>query len=287
MLGELWRDEVVAENVARRVQVPKNAPVDDRERVVLTDDEFAAFMACPDVCAELHAMALASRTFGGMRTSDLHAWDWSHVDTTGWLDAHVPRPKTKSCDRIGLPEVLVPVLQSWWHAHGCPAAGPVFPCRRGPRAGQRKGTGISCAGALRDALWSAGIVRPLPGFHDAEGAVEQRQLCQIQVGSGELRPCDFHSFRRAYNTALADAGVNVQTAMRLAGHRNASTHMRYVLRSQKLEAPAAALPSLASKGNRLAPTPSAQSPFQRKPEGFLSGSTGTRTQDRRIKNPQL
>lgn len=47
----------------------------------MNDVEFEAFMACPDVHPELHTMALTSRTFGGMRTGDLHAWDWGHVDT--------------------------------------------------------------------------------------------------------------------------------------------------------------------------------------------------------------
>ena len=94
VLAELWRDEVLPENVAQRVQLPKNAPVDDRERVILTDAEFEAFMACPDVHAELHTMALVSRTLGGARTSDLHAWDWAHVDTIHWLDAcRAPRPR--------------------------------------------------------------------------------------------------------------------------------------------------------------------------------------------------
>jgi integrase len=126
---------------------------------------------------------------------------------------------------VALPDVLVPILRAWWDSHGRPVTGPVFPCRRGARAGQRKGKGISYASALRDALWAARIVRPLPGFERAASDAERRKLCLIQSGSSQLRPLDFHSFRRAYNTALADANVNVQTAMRLAGHRNASTHM--------------------------------------------------------------
>ncbi len=56
-------------------------------------------------------------------------------------------------------------------------------------------------------------------------------------------PVDFHSFRRAFNTALADAGVNVQKAMKLAGHSNAATHMRYVMASSEMKTiPDAALP---------------------------------------------
>jgi integrase len=42
-------------------------------------------------------------------------------------------------------------------------------------------------------------------------------------------PVDFHSFRRAFNTALAEAGVNVQRAMHLASHSSARTHSRYVM----------------------------------------------------------
>lgn len=56
-------------------------------------------------------------------------------------------------------------------------------------------------------------------------------------------PVDFHSFRRAFNTALADAGVNIQTAMRLAGHADAATHMRSVM-SRVRRVPEAALPRL-------------------------------------------
>ena len=84
-------------------------------------------------------------------------------------------------------------------------------------------------------------------------AAEQkaRERCLIQSGSDDLKPLDFHSFRRAFNTALAVAGVNVQTAMRLAGHRNTATHMRYVQLSETLEAPAGALPLLEQKAPAL------------------------------------
>jgi hypothetical protein len=57
------------------------------------------------------------------------------------------------------------------------------------------------------------------------------------------RRVDFHSFRRAYNTALAVAGVNVQTAMGLASHSDPKTHMRYVMAVEAARpVPAAALP---------------------------------------------
>ena len=58
-------------------------------------------------------------------------------------------------------------------------------------------------------------------------------------------PVDFHSFRRAFNTALAEAGVNVQQAMHLAGHSDPHVHARYVMRTAAMRTvPAAALPKL-------------------------------------------
>ena len=46
-------------------------------------------------------------------------------------------------------------------------------------------------------------------------------------------------------------------AMRLAGHRNASTHMRYVMRTGRLAAPTAALRTLRNQGNAGAYVPEA------------------------------
>jgi integrase len=282
VLAELWRDEVIQENPALRVRVPKSAKVDDRTRVILNEAEFDQFMACQEVSPELAVMALVSRTFGGMRTSDLHAWDWSHIDRETWADAHVPRPKTKSSDRLALPALLVPMLQAWWEQAKKPNTGAVFPSQGGNRAGERKQGKISYAKARRRALWAAGIVRPLDGFEQArtawqalvaaeeaknteakrtkksrpwverqaaiaaidEAEQKARACCLIQAGSAELKPLEFHSFRRAFNTALADVGLNIQTAMRLAGHKNASTHMRYVMIAEMLVTPIGALPKL-------------------------------------------
>jgi integrase len=240
VLDELWRDEILAENPARRVQVPGAARVDERPRVVLTDDEFTRLAAWPAIMPELRCLIMVSRCLGGARTSDLHALDWSHIDRVSWASAHVPRPKTSSRDRLALPEVLVPVLRNWWHLEGQPAKGPVFPVREGPRAGTRRGK-MSHARELRKALWQAGIRR---------GATQEE--CELQTDTEETRRADFHSLRRAYNTGLAVAGVNVQTAMKLAGHRSAATHMKYVLPTEALAVPKAALPKgLAAAVERL------------------------------------
>ena len=62
VLDQLWRQELVPENVARKVRVPKNARVDRRSGSILADVEFGQFMACRDVSAELHVMALRVAT---------------------------------------------------------------------------------------------------------------------------------------------------------------------------------------------------------------------------------
>jgi hypothetical protein len=129
-----------------------------------------------------------------------------------------------------LPDVLVPLQPAGWDSHGRPLSGPVFPCRRGSRAGEREGKGISYVTALRDALWAAGIVRPAPGFEQATTDTERRKLCLIQSGSTELRPLDVHSFRRAYNTALADANVQDRLAPR-GPPQCIHAHARYVMRT--------------------------------------------------------
>jgi hypothetical protein len=64
------------------------------------------------------------------------------------------------------------------------------------------------------------------------------------AGSAPFRSQPVFVFRRDDNTALAGANVNVRTAMRLAVHRNASTHMLYVMRTGRIAMPSAALPSL-------------------------------------------
>jgi integrase len=240
VLDELWRDGVLPENPAKRVRVPGAARQDRRPRAVLTDDEFTRLVDWPALQPELKCLFLTSRCLGGARTSDLHAWDWSNVDTVAWASAHLPRPKTSTRDRLALPDVLVPALRNWWHLEGRPPKGPVFPTREGPSAGARRGK-MSHARELRKALWQAGVRRG-----------PSRAECELQTNTAETLRADFHSLRRAYNTGLAAAGVNVQTAMKLAGHRSPVTHMRYVLPSAPLEVPKAALPSgLAASADRL------------------------------------
>lgn len=282
ILSTLRREGAVSHNVALGVELPEDAMVDDRPRIVLTDEEVLRFRR-RGFEAELDMMALFARDLGGHRTSDLHAADWEDFDTIGWQWCKVRRPKTDKDDRgrsadgrrraertgarrasrayekvlHGIPDTVQGPLIAWWKGHGSPKAGPVFPLRKGPKAGQRKtGKGISYAQALRDALWSEGIVRPLPGYDQAVGEA-RRNFCALQVDTPTTRAVDFHSFRRAYVTAVSQAGANMATVLDLAGHTQESTSHLY--RGPRLiETPAAALPGF--DPSAVAPAPVAPSP---------------------------
>ena len=56
---------------------------------------------------------------------------------------------------------------------------------------------------------------------------------------------DFHSFRRAFATSLAEAGVNEQRAMMLTSHSDSKVHARYVQETLAMQAiPEGAVPPI-------------------------------------------
>ncbi len=82
-------------------------------------------------------------------------------------------------------------------------------------------------------------------------------------------PVDFHSFRRAFASALAEAGVNVQHAMHLTAHSDPRVHARYVMRTTAMRAiPEAAIPRLAP-GPLLGPGDDDSRPEEASPAGRI------------------
>jgi len=255
-------DDVLEHNPATDVRLPRQRG-QEREivkpRAILTDDEITQFLASSAVDLELKMLSIVARCEGGMRTGDLHAWDWTMLDLDAFGSCTIPRSKTAAPETLDVPEMLRPSLRAWWEQAGCPIAGPVFPVRQGPRAGENRRPKASHAKRLRRDLVRAGIFRlsPVevpatkPGTRtDLGKSVEGTTLAPnprdpLYFETPTSLPVDFHSFRRAFNTALAAAGVNVQKAMKLAGHSNAATHMRYIMEAPEMKTiPDAALPRL-------------------------------------------
>jgi len=236
-------EKMIETRPAEDVELPEGLKKDKRPRTILTDAEIAKHLGAAGCDLEIKMLALTARTEGGMRTAELVRWDWAMLDTVDFLACTIARAKTGDVQRLEIPEVLRAFLRGWWERAGKPTAGPVFPVRRGPRAGQaRTGRGVSFADRLRRELFRAGVVRLPPGV-DAEGKAIPHPGDPLYSDTPVSRRVDFHSFRRAYNTALAGAGVNVQTAMGLASHSDPKTHMRYVMAAESAKpVPAAALP---------------------------------------------
>ncbi len=204
-------------------------------------------------------LSLIARCEGGMHMGDLHKWDWSMIDRVDFAERIIPRAKTEAPQVLAVPPTLAPFLRTWWERAAKPDAGPVFPVRFGKRVGEAKRAENSYASRLRRDLFRARVYRLPPievpatspgtradrGKHAKGTKLAPNPRDPLYFETANTLPVDFHSFRRAFNTALAGAGVNVQRAMHLAGHSDAKTHMRYVMQSPSMRTiPPSALPRL-------------------------------------------
>ena len=255
IFAQLKREGAIAGNPASEAALPRMPQVPRRERVILTDEELAIYLAYapPDRrerygVAERQTLAAVSRMFGGLRSGDLHALRWEHLDTADFIWGVAPREKTGTPQPLEIPVPLRPILRQWWEEHRSPETGLVFPASRGKRAGEHK-IKVSHARALKKDLRRAFGLSTWDGerWQDRPVSTYDRRELELFTETSYSRPVDFHSFRRAFTTALADAGVTVQIAMRLAGHTSTAAHMRYVMAKVR-QVPEAALPKLLPAG---------------------------------------
>ena len=92
-------------------------------------------------------LSLVARCEGGMRTGDLHKWDWTMLDRVYSQQCTIPRSKTSVPQVLAIPSVLAPFLRAWWERSGEPESGPVFPARVGKSARPSTKTGRRLSGA--------------------------------------------------------------------------------------------------------------------------------------------
>ena len=223
------RNELVSKNRVEVVPVPE-MDEEKKPRAVLTDEEFGALVGHPDVDAEIKLLVLLSRTIGGLRAGDLNSLDWTAF-SPGFATCTFVRRKTRkkrpTPETFEVPTGARPFIAAWWERQGQPEAGPVFPVRRGKRAGEaKKRSNMSYADRLRRELLKAGVTRR-----------------ELHHETATTLPVDFHSTRRAYAQALAAIGLNAQQAAELTGHSDLATHQRYLQNVKVRVVPAAAVPS--------------------------------------------
>ncbi len=240
LFDDAWRAELIDANPVARVKMPPMREV-KKARAILTDEEFTRFVGSAAVDLELRMLSLVARCEGGMRAGDLNAWDWPVIDRVDFGECFVPRSKTSAPQRLAIPDVLAPFLRAWWERAGKPESGAVFPARRGDRAGGFKAKKSAYASRLRRGLVAAGVFRLKPRedvrevrMGRSKSTRTKREILPdardpLYFETASTLPVDFHSFRRAFNTGLAEAGVNVQHAMHLAAHADAKVHARYVM----------------------------------------------------------
>jgi integrase len=249
---------LIEHNPVAAVGTPRTREV-HKERAILTDEEFSRFVSCAGVDLELRMLALVARCEGGMRAGDLNSWDWSMIDRLHFAECFIPRAKTRRPQALAIPEALAPFLRGWWERAGKPENGPVFPVRCGKRAGDFRTACGGFARRLRRDLFRAGVYRLPPIEVPATHPGMRSDLGKAAAGTqpapnprdplyyetATTLPVDWHSFRRAFASALAEAGVNVQQAMHLAAHSDPRVHARYVMRTAAMrKIPDAALPRL-------------------------------------------
>ncbi|HTA90914.1 MAG TPA: hypothetical protein VK745_15090, partial [Polyangiaceae bacterium] len=157
-----WRDELIPENPVARVRVPELDET-SKARAVLTDAELAQLLAHPEVDAEIKMLVLISRTVGGLRAGDLNALDWTAF-APGFTACSFVRRKTRRKNplpqTLEVPEGVRAFITAWWQSQGEPTTGPVFPVRKGRRAGEfKKHSSMSYADRLRRELLRAGVTR--------------------------------------------------------------------------------------------------------------------------------
>lgn len=289
ILSDLMTDGVLSSNVALGVPIPKNATMDTRLRMNLTDEQYLQLMDSLGAGSRLGLMCKLVREVAGYRTSDLHAGDWKWIDLVAFEWVRVRRPKTDTAQgksvahrkvrhyervRHTIPEHLRPEVRAYWEATGRRKKGAMFPVlrpgvggtvkgkhgayeRKASAVGDFKGEGSSYAEEFRDAVWEAGIYSPRTddGFDDFDPADPDRQKCAFQTDTPETKRLDFMSLRRDYVTAVAGSGVSTQEALALSGHTQLTTQMRHYMKERQVETPSAALPRRGAPEPSPAPSP--------------------------------
>ena len=235
-----------------------------KERCILTNHEFRALVECHGVDLELRLLALVARIEGGMRTSDLHAWDWSMINRVHFETCTIYRSKTDDIQCSDLPPVVSEALRQKWGTRRKARGRPNLSVEARRQRGQTKArpghylcrSPARCPSPSRHCSprctrpatkrTKKGTEVPNPFMRHEEECCPNMVHDPLFAEMALTLPVDFHSFRRAFVSAGAAGGVNVQTMMRVAHHSDEKTHMGYAAKNspEMRRIPNAAVPDL-------------------------------------------
>ncbi len=252
LLSRLFRAAVVAGHLRSNPVEPARTPrrrVSDvvRERSVLTDAEFQQFALCPLVPPQFRLMAVLARFVGGMRSGDVNALQWKHVDVAHFAWAIVLRGKTRKPQQLALPAQVGPWLATWFEELGKPDPEAfVFDVLR------PENYRPSHAEDLRYWLHVARVARhECTRKADAPAPKKDGTCCPAMAADPlftdleRTSKVDWHSFRRAFASGLARAGVDERTALLVTAHTTSTVHRRYLSSDLAMRAlPSEAFPIL-------------------------------------------
>jgi site-specific recombinase XerC len=268
IFGALRREGTIDTNPVLDAEMPKFPKTVKKQRAVLTDEELTRYLAYQHpqkqhqgAVLERQTMTCLSRMFGGLRTGDLHALTWEASFETadgqfpfGWA----PRQKTREPQKLEVPAMLRPIIRDWWERKGRPTQGPIFPTRKGERLGEAKKKSSHAHAMRRDLRRAFGVEVPAAVIRTLRrnGRPLAKQTWrtarpmtprerELFEGTAHVLPVDFHSWRRAFSQALADANLNEQQARALTGHASLAAHARYLENATRMRSlPEAALPAI-------------------------------------------
>jgi site-specific recombinase XerD len=175
----------------------------------------ALFQACGEDMSPAgarDAALLAVLYGGGLRRSEAAALDFADYSPEGGA-LHVRHGKGRKERCVYITGGGQAALEAWLEARGQEPGPLFFPVNHGGRLERRRMTAQVCRWVLLKRAKEAGI-SPLPAPHD---------------------------MRRTFIGDLLDAGADISTVQKLAGHANVTTTQRYDRRGEVTKARAAAL----------------------------------------------
>jgi integrase len=149
------------------------------------------------VALERQVMACIARMFGGLRTGDLHALDWSTLDSEGGASAWgwAPRQKAGTPWLLEIPELLRPILRDRWERTRRKKAAPCSwrgAGKRGRERSRQRKLREKMSWRSTDALSPAGVGSVARVRSDEatrpDGAVLPQTRDAIGITSGYMRP---------------------------------------------------------------------------------------------------